>query len=250
MTDSYVVEVLKNIKDMSTGLDANPMIVNTRNTVLTNIKKFQIIPSEQAKLYANFEIQFSVAVVTKLIDSVIESSLKEKQIDLLKQQILSETKNTDKIAAEIALINSQKAMVDQQKLTEVEQTIKTTKEGELLVSNKALVNAQTLTQEKQKLDVMAGINIKNEQALSTRESARFEEARRHVLIESTKQNAQIQKSKEENATLNSLALDDAFVITESHLLRIQTALNNITTTDVSYTSNLTTPAVGSTSAGL
>lgn len=217
MTDAYVTTVLKNIDDITAGIDANALIEKTRTAVLTGIKSFQTTPAKKAELYANFEMQFSVQVVTKLIDSVLQAGLIEQQIELekkkielLTQQILSEVKNTQKAEAEIALLSS----------------------------NKALVDAQKATQEKQRLDVMAGINIKNEQALSTRQSAKFEEARRHVLIASTQQNSQIQKSKEENAMFNSMAIDESFVITETHLTRIKTALDAITTTSVSYSTEL------------
>jgi len=96
---------------------------------------------------------------------------------------------------------------------------------------------------------MAGINIKNEQALSTRQSAKFEEARRAVLLSSTQQNAQIQKSKEENAMFNSMAIDEAFVITETHFARVKSALDAITVTPVNYTEELNT-AVGQVNAGV
>jgi hypothetical protein len=231
MTDVYVASILKNINDITVGIDNNALITKTRTAVLTGIKSFQTTPAKKAELYANFEMQFSVQVVTKLIDAVIGAGLIEQQIEveklkvqLLTQQILSEVQNTAKGAAEIALLQS----------------------------NKGLVEAQILTQAKQRLDVMAGINIKNEQALSTRQSTKFEEARRHVLIESTQQNSQIQKSKEENAMFNSMAIDESFVITESHLTRIKAALDGITTTAVSYAEELdtTTNPVGQIDAGI
>lgn len=186
---------------------------------MTGIKSFQATPAEKAKLYANFEIQFSVQVVTKLIDSIISAGLIEQQIEVEKLKV---------------------QLLTQQKLTEVQNTAKTTAEEALLTSNKELVEAQILTQAKQRLDVMAGINIKNEQALSTRQAAKFEEARRHVLLASTQQNSQIQKSKEENSMFNSMAIDESFVISETHLTRIKAALDAITTTSVSYTTELDT----------
>lgn len=227
MTDAYVTEMLRNIDTISSGLDNNGLIANTRDAVQNGLKTFQITPAEKAKLYANFEIQFSLGVVTKLIDIVAQSGLVEQQIELekkkielLTQQILSETQNTEKVTAEVALLGS----------------------------NKALVDAQKLTQDKQRLDVMAGINIKNQQVIATQQTAKFEEARRHVLLNSTKFNNQIQKAKEENALINSLAVDDSFTITDTHLLRSKNAMDAITTTDISYTSEITT-AVGIIDAG-
>jgi len=219
MTEVFVNEILGNITAISEGLDENGLIVKTRDSVQNGIKKFQITPAEQAKLYANFEIQFSLGVITKLIDVVVQSGLIEQQIELeknkielLKQQVLSEIENTAKIEAEVALLES----------------------------NKLFVEAQTRTEEKRKIDAMAGIQIKNWQAESTKQSAKFEEARRYVLINSTLFNNQIQKSKEENATLNSLAVDDSFVITESHLTRVKAALDGITLSAITYTEELTT----------
>lgn len=228
MTDAYVTTLLSNINAVTAGIDSNALITKTRNAVLTGIKSFQTTPAKKAELYANFEMQFSVAVVTKLIDSVISAGLIEQQIEaekkkieLITQQILTEVQNTAKAAAEVALLGS----------------------------NKLLVDAQKATQEKQRLDVMASINVKNEQALSARQSAMFEEARRHVLLASTQQNSQIQKSKEENAMFNSMAIDESFVITETHLLRVKAALDAITVTPIAYTEELTT-SVGQVNAGI
>lgn len=217
MTDTYVTEVLNNIDTITERLDANKLITKTRDAVQKGIKKFQITPAEQAKLYANFEMNFSVAIVQKLIDVTIQSGLIEQQIEMEKKKI---------------------DLITQQIETEVQNTLKTTAELELLGENKRLVEAQVETQKKQKLDVMAGINIKNQQAKATLESARFEEARRHILIDSTLFNNQINKSKEENALLNALAVDDKFVITDTHLLRVRNAMDGITTTKTTYTTGL------------
>jgi len=249
MTSSYVTEVLSNIDSISDGLDQNGLITKTRSAVQTGIKKFQITPAEQAKLYANFEMQFSLGVITKLIDVVIQSGLIEQQIAVEKKKIDLMIEQIKTQAEETYLKNAQARLTEQQILSEVQNTTKVTREHELLAENKALVMAQKATEEKRKLDVMAGINIKNEQALSTRQSAKFEEARRHVLIGSTQQNGQIQKSKEENATLNALALDADFTITESHLTRVKSALDGITLTQISYTEELTS-TVGIVNAGV
>lgn len=236
MTDAFSKAVIADINTISTALDENKLIDKTRNAVLKGIKSFQTTPAEKAKLYANFEMQFSVNVISKILDSVLQGTLIEQQIETEKQRKAS-------MIIEDALKSAQKLLVDQQKLSEVNTTAKISKESDLLVSNKALVDAQKATQEKQRLDVMAGINVKNEQALSARQSAMFEEARRHVLIESTKQNAQIQKAKEENATLNSLAIDDAFVVSDTHLTRVKDALDAITVAELTYTEELTVAVV-------
>lgn len=219
MTQAFIDEFISDLGQITTAIDSNTLIANTRKAVQEGLQAFAITPAEKAKLYANFEIQFSVQTVTKLIDTVMAGSLTEKQIeteaakiDLLKQQLASEVNNTAKVAAEIVLL------------------------GE----NTNLVRAQTATEEKRKLDVMAGINVKNEQALSTRTSAKFEEARRYILISSTLFNNQIQKAKVENETLNSIALDTGVTISADHLTRVASANDAITLTEVSYTSELTT----------
>lgn len=218
MTSAYMTQLLTDIDALSAGIDQNKLIANTRAAVIDGIDRFTLSDAEKSKLYANFEIQFSLGVVGKVIDAVVNSGLIEQQIELEKakialanQQLLSEQNNTEKLQAEIALLGS----------------------------NKALVDAQTLTEGKRKLDVIAGINIKNEQVLATRQSAKFEESRRFVLLESTKFNNQIQKADKSTAFLNSLALDNNFTITEAHLTSVKNDINAITVADITYTEEIT-----------
>lgn len=226
MTDAYIENLMSHLDVISGRLDQNKLITKTRSAVQNGLKKFAITEAEKAKLYASFEIQFSLGVVNKLLETVL-------QADLLEQQVQVEIEK-------IALTKKQTDLVAQQILTELQTTTKVQNEAALLSSNKTLVDAQVSTEAKRKLDVMSGIELKNEQMLAARQSALFEEARRIVLIKSTLFNNQIQKSKEENALLNSLALDDAFIITAEHFSRVQTAMDNISTTEITYTTALTT----------
>lgn len=266
-------DLLANIATVSKSINTNELVKGARDSVEKGLKAFMITPKEKAQIKANFEMQFTGAILTKIIDSVLqfevnnaqiaasaaETSLRLKEIELKAQQIaeslqemtLKASLNAAQVAsleAEAPLKSAQKILVDQQKLTEINTTAKVLKESALLDSNKLLVDAQKATQEKQRLDVMAGINIKNQQAISTQQSAKFEETRRHVLLKSTLFNNQIQKSKEENATLNSLAIDDGFVISDAHLTRVKSALDGISVADITYTSEITQP-VGIVDAG-
>ncbi|MDD2267472.1 hypothetical protein [Sulfuricurvum sp.] len=284
---SFIQEILDDINTISDGINTNALVEGARGSVTNGLKAFMITPKEKASIQANFEMQFTGGIISKIVDTVmqgriteIDIEIKEKelelkdkeiqlqnaqlnlalkeialrtaQIDVMNREIaLKESQSTAQISqmnAETALKSAQKLLVDQQKLTETNTTVKVGNEAQLLSSNKALVDAQVVTEGKRKLDVMAGINIKNEQALSTRQSAKFEETRRFVLIGSTQQNGQIQKSKEENATLNALALDANFGITDTHLTRVRSALDGITLTPISYTEELTS-AVGVVDAG-
>jgi len=218
MASEFLTTYLETIDEITTHLDSNNLIANTRSAVLDGLKSFQITPAEKAKLYANFEIQFSIDVVTKVIDTAMQSGVVEAQIKelnarvaLLTQQLASETQNTAKLQAEIALLGS----------------------------NKILVDAQKATEDKRKLDVMAGINVKNWQAEGAKQSALFEESRRHVLIKSTKFNNQIQKADKSTAWFNSLAVDDGFTMTEAHITSVKNDIDAITVEDITYTSDIT-----------
>jgi len=217
MASEFITGYLDTIDEITTRLDTNNLIAKTRTAVLDGIKSFQTTPAEKAKLYANFEIQFSIDVVTKVVDTAMQSGVVEAQIKelnarvaLLTQQLASEMQNTAKLQAEIALLGS----------------------------NKILVDAQKVTEDKRKLDVMAGINVKNWQAEGARQSALFEESRRYVLLKSTKFNNQIQKADKSTSWFNSLAVDDGFVITEAHIASVKADIDAITVEDVSYTSGV------------
>lgn len=217
-TTAFITAYLDTIDAITDRLNTNNLIAQTRTAVLNGIKSFQVTPAEKAKLYANFEIQFSVDVVTKVVDTAMQASVAEKQIEeltakilLLSQQLLSEQKNTEKMTEEI----------------------------QLLQSNKLLVDAQILTEGKRKIDVMAGINVKNWQAEGAAQSAKFEESRRHVLIASTKFNNQIQKADKSTSFLNSLAVDDGFTITAEHLSGVKADIDGISVADVVYISDIT-----------
>lgn len=213
MTDNYVTEVLANIEAISAALDNNALITKTRQAVLTGIKGFQITPAEKSKLYANFEMQFSVQVVSKLIDVVVNSGLVEKQI-----------------ATEAAKV----ALLTQQLATETQNTLKVTNEVALLASNKQLVDKQITTEDKRRLDVMAGILVKNAQTHATMQSAKFEEARRYILIHSTESNDQIQKADREVALIQAIATDETLTISTTHLQRAVDGLDGILAAPVAY----------------
>jgi hypothetical protein len=213
MTPTYVTEVLGNIEAISAALDNNALITKTREAVLTGIKGFQITPAEKSKLYANFEMQFSVQVVSKLIDVVVNSGLVEKQI-----------------ATEAAKV----ALLTQQLETEVQNTLKVTNEVALLASNKLLVDEQIKTEKKRTYDVMAGILVKNAQVHATTQSAKFEEARRYILIHSTESNDQIQKADREVALIQAIATDETLTISTTHLQRAVDGLDGILAAPVAY----------------
>lgn len=272
---ALIDDLITDIGGISATVNTNILVSGARASVTEGIKSFMISPKEKATILANFEMQFTGGILNKIIDasiqarvsesqialSIAEAALKqqellikekeillqEQRITLAQQEIALKIKQIDVMEREItlkeALNTAQIAQIEQQTLTEVQNTIKVTKEHELLSENKLLVIAQQATEAKRTIDAMAGINIKNWQAESTKQSALFEESRRIVLLKSTQFNNQIQKSKEENATLNSLAVDDSFVITETHLTRVKAALDAISVGDIAYTSEITQDVV-------
>jgi len=260
---AYLNDILVEINTASQSINENILLKGARDSVSSGIASSLMTPKEKATLLANFETNFTGMIVAKIIDSVMQASLNEvqiqlstkdldlknKQIEIVDIEIAQKNKELEKLKYEIKNIlplhksdaESRISMIQQQKLTEINNTSKVLKENTLLDGNKALVDAQVATQKKQMLDVMAGINIKNEQALSTRQNAKFDEARRYVLVKSTQQNGQINKAKEENALINSLALDANFVISDTQLSRSKSAMDAIEITQISYESELTTP---------
>jgi hypothetical protein len=252
---AYLDNILTGINTASQSIDINILVQGARNSVSNGIASSMMTPKEKATLLANFETNFTGMIVSKIIDSVMQASLNEVQIQLSQKQLEITQIELEQKQAELEklryeldnILPLQKSdaearisMMQQQKLTEQNNTLKVLKENALLDGNKALVDAQVNTQKKQMLDVMAGINIKNEQALSTRMNAKFDEARRYVLIQSTQQNGQINKAKEENSLINSLALDANFVISDTQLSRSKAAMDAITLTPVNYTTELNT----------
>lgn len=217
-------DILNDINAISKAINTNELVKGARESVEKGLKAFMITPKEKAQIKAQFEMQFTGAILTKIIESAMQMRVNDSQISVH--------------ATEIALRTAQKELVDQQTLTEVQNTIKVTNEGELLVSNKAFVVAQTATEGKRKLDAMAGINIKNWQAIGAKENALFEESRRHVLIKSTLFNSQIQKADKSTAWFNSLAVDDGFTMTEAHISSVKADIDNISVEEITYVSGI------------
>lgn len=213
MTPSYLTAVLADVEAISVALDSNSLITKTREAVLNGIKGFQITPAEKSKLYANFEMQFSIQIVSKLFDVVVNSSLVEQQIEVEKAKA---------------------ALIAQQILTEIQTTLKATNEAALLATNKLLVEEQIKTEKKRTFDAMAGILVKNAQVHATMQSAKFEEARRYVLIHSTESNDQIQKADREVALIQAIATDETLTISTTHLQRAVDGLDGILAEPVQY----------------
>lgn len=217
MTNEYLTNFIENLNEITEAIDKNSLITNTREAVKDGIGSFAITEEAKAKLYANFEMQFSIQAITKLIDSVMAGTLQEQQVkveeakaNLLVQQLKTEIQNTAKITAEIALLGS----------------------------NKTLVDAQVVTEGKRKLDVMAGIAAKNEQMIASRMSAKFEESRRFTLINSTNYNNIIQKAKVKNEMLNSIALDTGVTISAEQMNDVKEACDAIPTDPIEYETEL------------
>jgi hypothetical protein len=109
--------ILENFASISTKVNENVFIVEARKSVNENLKKFSIDEEKQAELYATYETNLSIAIVTKLLDLSKElpilqaqesdikeaTSLKTEQKNLVKKQQNTEIRRQEDLAATILL---------------------------------------------------------------------------------------------------------------------------------------------------
>ena len=190
---------------------------------------------------------------------------------MLDQQKLTETEQTARVKYEHenilpsqkAQIDSQKAMLDQQKLTETEQTKKLLLEQEdtkarikkhygisvgigsdlvvTSVDNKnGMMDKQIITEMWRHRDLQAGVNIKNKSAYATLESAKFEEARRHIAIKANQDNMYLKKADYKVNQLNAMAMDDDYIITAEQIGDVKETIDAVPTGAIDYSSTIVT----------
>ena len=202
----FMQSVLDSIDEISTKLDQNIFIKNARTAFKENISQFEIADDEKAKLTANYEAQVSIATISEIIKLAKETPLNEAQIKNLQ-------KDTD-------------IKIEQEKIAK-----------EQVCGEKAktkLIIQQIVTEQYRHRDLRASIKVKIASNEVTKQQAKFEEARRHIAIQSNNQNTFMKKADYKVQQLLAIAQDDKIKISEEQISDTKTTIEAIPTQIISY----------------
>ena len=202
----FMQSVLDSIDEISTKIDQNIFIKNARTAFKENISQFEIADDEKAKLTANYEAQVSIATISEIIKLAKETPLNEAQIKNLQ-------KDTD-------------IKIEQEKIAK-----------EQVCGEKAktkLIIQQIVTEQYRHRDLRASIKVKIASNEVTKQQAKFEEARRHIAIQSNNQNTFMKKADYKVQQLQALAQDDKVVISAEQISDTKTTIEAIPTQIISY----------------
>ena len=202
----FMQSVLDSIDEISTKLDQNIFIKNARTAFKENISQFEIADDEKAKLTANYEAQVSIATISEIIKLAKETPLNEAQIKNLQ-------KDTD-------------IKIEQEKIAK-----------EQVCGEKAktkLIIQQIVTEQYRHRDLRASIKVKIASNEVTKQQAKFEEARRHIAIQSNNQNTFMKKADYKVQQLLALAQDDKVVISAEQISDTKTTIEAIPTDVINY----------------
>lgn len=202
----FMQSVLDSIDEISTKLDQNIFIKNARTAFKENISQFEIADDEKAKLTANYEAQVSIATISEIIKLAKETPLNEAQIKNLQ-------KDTD-------------IKIEQEKIAK-----------EQVCGEKAktkLIIQQIVTEQYRHRDLRASIKVKIASNEVTKQQAKFEEARRHIALQSNNQNTFMKKADYKVQQLQALAQDDKVVISAEQISDTKTTIEAIPTDVINY----------------
>ena len=202
----FMQSVLDSIDEISTKLDQNIFIKNARTAFKENISQFEIADDEKAKLTANYEAQVSIATISEIIKLAKETPLNEAQIKNLQ-------KDTD-------------IKIEQEKIAK-----------EQVCGEKAktkLIIQQIVTEQYRHRDLRASIKVKIASNEVTKQQAKFEEARRHIALQSNNQNTFMKKADYKVQQLQALAQDDKVAISAEQISDTKTTIEAIPTQIISY----------------
>ena len=202
----FMQSILDSIDEISTKLDQNIFIKNARTAFKENISQFEIADDEKAKLTANYEAQVSIATISEIIKLAKETPLNEAQI-------LNLQKDTD-------------IKIEQEKIVK-----------EQVCGEKAktkLIIQQIVTEQYRHRDLRASIKVKIASNEVTKQQAKFEEARRHIALQSNNQNTFMKKADYKVQQLQALAQDDKVVISAEQISDTKTTIEAIPTQIISY----------------
>ena len=202
----FMQNILDSIDQISTKLDNNIFIKNAREAFKENISEYEIADDEKAKLTAQYEAQVSIATISEIIKLAKETPLNEAQILNLK-------KDTD-------------IKIEQEKIAK-----------EQVCGEKAktkLIIQQIVTEQYRHRDLRASIKVKIASNEVTKQQAKFEEARRHIALQSNNQNTFMKKADYKVQQLQALAQDDKVVISAEQISDTKTTIEAIPTDVINY----------------
>ncbi len=104
---------------------------------------------------------------------------------------------------------------------------------------KNVIEQQELTEKYRHRDLRASVNVKNASMTVSKHQAKFEEARKHIAIKANQQNMVLKKSGFKVQQLEAVATDDDYIIESAQMEDVKNSIDNITTTEVTYTSEIT-----------
>ena len=255
----FMQSVLDSIDEISTKLDQNIFIKNARTAFKENISQFEIADDEKAKLTANYEAQVSIATISEIIKLAKETPLNEAQISLINKDIEIKTQQKLSMIEEDRIKTAQSAKDIELKSAQIEEAnkgmelksaqireidkdieIKTQQEKiakEQVCGEKAktkLIIQQIVTEQYRHRDLRASIKVKIASNEVTKQQAKFEEARRHIAIQSNNQNTFMKKADYKVQQLQALAQDDKVVISAEQISDTKTTIEAIPTQIISY----------------
>ena len=202
----FMQNVLDSIDEISTKLDQNIFIKNARTAFKENIQEFEIADDEKAKLTAQYEAQVSIATISEIIKLAKETPLNEAQIKNLQ-------KDTD-------------IKTEQEKIAK-EQVCGEKAKTKLMIQ-------QIVTEQYRHRDLRASIKVKIASNEVTKQQAKFEEARRHIALQSNNQNTFMKKADYKVQQLQALAQDDKVVISAEQISDTKTTIEAIPTDVINY----------------
>ena len=103
-----------------------------------------------------------------------------------------------------------------------------------------MMDKQIITEMWRHRDLQAGVNIKNKSAYATLESAKFEEARRHIAIKANQDNMYLKKADYKVNQLNAMAIDDDYIITAEQIGDVKDTIDAVPVEAIAYSSTIAT----------
>jgi len=215
MAKELLKDVLENIDIISSSLDKNIFIANSRASFDEKISEFELADDDKSKLIASYEAQLSTYIIGEIIKLA-------KELPLLKAQIddLNASKDVKKEQSKVT-----KEQVCEQK-----------------AKNKLAIE-QVLTEQYRHRDLRASTAVKISANEVTKQQALFEEARRQIALVSNNQNTFMKKADYHVQQLQAMASDDKVVLSAEHIKSVKDAIEKIPTQSLKYESDVNVSAI-------
>lgn len=227
--------IIENINSLSESVNSNVFITSAREAFKTGIEEYEISDEERAKLMATYEAQVSVGVIGQIMAMVKELPEISARTDLTNEQISVSKEQNKKL-----ILEQEETKARIKKHYGIEVLI-----GENLAitrtdNKNGMMDKQIITEMWRHRDLQAGVNIKNKSAYATLESAKFEEARRHIAIKANQDNMYLKKADYKVNQLNAMAMDDDYIITADQIGDVKSTIDAVPTGVIEYNSSITT----------